>query len=553
MTPESIVEVLQQHAASRPNQLAMQHYDAHLEPIAGLTYGDLVVSMQKMAARLADRVRPGDTALVAMKYGIDYLVALLAILSLGGVAIPGMPANRRSSQRLEAMLRVGQSVAMLHDGLNDFTEGILARHDVHALDLSAPAQAGGTVPPVRRIPGEAAALLQFTSGSTATPKGVLISHANIVANQIAIAKHFGHRDGLRLLGWLPLFHDMGLIGNVLQPLFLGGTALMQSPLDVVSKPASWLKLIERTRAHTSGGPNFIYDMCVRRVSADEAASLDLSAWETAYNGSEPVRRHTLERFAEKFRASGFRATSIFPCYGMAEASLFVSGHRFFGTDGDTAAPATDSTGTLVSCGPIDAETTIVVADPVSLAPLDDGSTGEIFISGPSVASAYRDECGIRTAPFAYRFAAHEGRLFHRTGDLGKIERGQLFVTGRRKDTIKIRGVTYHAEDVESIIERECPQIDDHTVCIVGLPAANGDETVAAVVEISRTTASSARSTLVSQIREAVSLHAGVSVARVCFVLRGSLSRTSSGKFIRSLCRESLVDGSLAIIDELQEV
>ncbi|MEK7915494.1 AMP-binding protein [Burkholderia contaminans] len=553
MTPESIVEVLQQHAASRPNQLALQHYDAHLEPIAGLTYGNLVASMQETAARLADRVRPGETALVAMKYGIDYLVALLAILSLGGVAIPGMPANRRSSQRLEAMLRVGRPVAILHDGLNDFTEGVLARHDVHALDLSAPAQAGGIAPTVRRIAGDAAALLQFTSGSTATPKGVLISHANIVANQIAIAKHFGHRDGLRLLGWLPLFHDMGLIGNVLQPLFLGGTALMQSPLDVVSKPASWLKLIERTRAHTSGGPNFIYDMCVRRVSADEVASLDLSAWETAYNGSEPVRRHTLARFAEKFRASGFRAASIFPCYGMAEASLFVSGHRFFGTDGDTAAPATDATGTLVSCGPIDAETTIVVADPVSLTPLADGATGEIFISGPSVASAYRDERGIQTAPFAYRFAGHDGRLFHRTEDLGKIERGHLFVTGRRKDTIKIRGVTYHAEDVESIIERECPQIDDHTVCVVGVPGTDGDETVAAVVEIARTTASSARSTLVSQIREAVSLHAGVSVARVCFVPRGSLSRTSSGKFVRSLCRENLADGSLAIIDELQEV
>ncbi|KVO88999.1 hypothetical protein WL21_17080 [Burkholderia ubonensis] len=553
MTSESIVEVLQQHAASRPHQLALQHYDAHLEPVAGLTYGGLVASMQEMAARLADHVRPGETALVAMKYGIDYLVALLAILSLGGVAIPGMPANRRSSRRLEAMLRVGRPVAMLHDGLNDFTEGVLARHDVHALDLSAPAQVGGAAPPVRRIAGDAAALLQFTSGSTATPKGVLISHANIVANQIAISKHFGHRDGLRLLGWLPLFHDMGLIGNVLQPLFLGGTALMQSPLDVVSKPAAWLKLIERTRAHTSGGPNFIYDICVRRVSADEAASLDLSAWETAYNGSEPVRRHTLERFAEKFRASGFRAASVFSCYGMAEASLFISGRRFFGTDGDTAAPATDSTGTLVSCGPIDAETTIVVADPVSLAPLADGATGEIFISGPSVASAYRDERGIQTAPFTYRFAAHDGRLFHRTGDLGKIERAQLFVTGRCKDTIKIRGVTYHAEDVECIIERECPQIDDHTVCVVGLPAANGDETVAAVVEISRTTASPARSALVSQIREAVSLHAGISVARVCFVLRGSLSRTSSGKFVRSLCKERLADGSLAIIDELQEV
>ncbi|CAG9223041.1 AMP-binding protein [Burkholderia vietnamiensis] len=553
MTSESIVEVLQQHAASRPHQLALQHYDAHLEPVAGLTYGGLVASMQDMAARLAGHVRPGESALVAMKYGIDYLVALLAILSLGGVAIPGMPANRRSSQRLESMLRVGRPVAILHDGLNDFTEGVLARHDVHALDLSAPAPGGGAAPPVRRIAGDAAALLQFTSGSTATPKGVLISHANIVANQIAIAKHFGHRDGLRLLGWLPLFHDMGLIGNVLQPLFLGGTALMQSPLDVMSKPASWLKLIERTRAHTSGGPNFIYDMCVRRVSADEVASLDLSAWETAYNGSEPVRRHTIERFAEKFRASGFQAASIFPCYGMAEASLFVSGHRFFGTDGDTAALATDSTGTLVSCGPIDAETTIVVADPVSLAPLADGATGEIFISGPSVASAYRDERGIQTAPFTYRFAARDGQLFHRTGDLGKIERGQLFVTGRCKDTIKIRGVTYHAEDVESIIERECPQIDDHTVCVVGLPGANGDETVAAVVEVSRTTTSFARSTLVSQIREVVSLHAGVSVARVCFVLRGSLSRTSSGKFVRSRCRESLANGSLAIIDELQEV
>jgi len=409
----------------------------------------------------------------------------------------------------------------------------------------------GQAPPSRRLAGDAAALLQFTSGSTATPKGVVISHANIVANQIAIAKHFDHQEGVQVLGWLPLFHDMGLIGNVLQPLFLGGTAMMQAPFDVISQPLSWLKLIEKTRAHTSGGPNFIYDLCVRRVSEEEAAGLDLSRWETAYNGSEPVRQHTLERFAEKFRCSGFKSTSMFPCYGMAEASLFVSGRRYFAPHDDAPSrAATDSTGTLVSCGAIDEETTVVVCDPVSLEARNEGASGEIFIAGPSVASAYLDEQGIQIGPFTHRLTGHPGRDFHRTGDIGKIEGRQLFVTGRAKDTIKIRGVTYHAEDMESIIERECSQIEDHAVCVFGLPVTTGVETVAAVVEISRATASPVRSELFKQIREAVSLHAGVTISKVYFVLRGSLSRTSSGKFVRSLCRENLANGSLAIIEEL---
>lgn len=533
----TLLDQLIGHAERTPETPALEAYDGALRQSRCMTYGELVRAVGARAEALRSRLGPGDCAIIALPFGPDYVVSLLAVLLLGGVAIPGMPATRRSAERLAAMFRAGKPKLILHDGLNAYAgvemvaqqDALLAISDLDE-DLSTFTWRAGRSRDV--------ALLQFTSGSTSSPKAVILTHENITANQLAIARQFGHGAQTRLLGWLPLFHDMGLIGNTLQPLFLGGTAIMVAPTDIIARPLSWLRLIEATNAHTSGGPNFIYDLCVQRISDEEVAGLDLSGWITAYNGSELVRPHTLARFVRKFAPAGFQSAALLPCYGMAEASLLVCGQRY-----DVRADKSPQT----PCGPCDAETRVIVVDPERLAKLPDGELGEILISGPGVAQGYLTAGGVDTSPFDLAIEGEEDARFFRTGDRGYIRANTLFVTGRSKDIIKIRGETYHPEDLESVVERECALVDVHGVCALGVQTNEAEEAVVVLVEVARSLVEADQNRIYRDVRKALATFCGVAVAKVVLVQRGTLSRTSSGKFLRWRCAERLRDRQIPIV------
>ncbi len=539
----SMLDRLALYADRIPDAPAIEHYDSALRQVESIDYAGLVRRIGVRAAALGERLGAGDAAMVALDFGPEYVISLLAIQLLGAVAIPAMPATRRSADRLGSMLRVGRPRLVIHEGLNTFAaEAMAGRKDV-LVDLSDLDPSPRLLTWGRPKQGDAA-LLQFTSGSTAQPKGVALTHGNIVANQQAIARQFGHSHGVRLLGWLPLFHDMGLIGNVFQPLYCGGVAIMIAPSDVIARPASWLELIEKTAAQTSGGPNFIYDLCVKHVSEAQAAKLDLSGWMTAYNGSEPVRAHTMDQFARRFAPSGLSPSALLACYGMAEASLLVCGQRYAAGPSDAPPPMRH-----VPCGPSQTETLALVVDPETMQPMIDGQEGEIVIAGPSVASRYRTETGDDEGPFSHRIAGRGDAKFFKTGDCGFIRQGRLHVVGRFKDAIKIRGETHHPEDLETIAERECELIEAHSACVIGVASDDGEEIVV-LVEVARSQSPRDRDLIFRRVRSAFSALGGVSLSRVVFVQRAALSRTSSGKFLRWRCRERYRSGDLPIFQVL---
>jgi acyl-CoA synthetase (AMP-forming)/AMP-acid ligase II len=298
------------------------------------------------------------------------------------------------------------------------------------------------------------AFLQYTSGSTATPKGVMVSHGNLLHNEAIIQQAFAQTSESVIVSWLPLYHDMGLIGNVLQPLYVGAHSVLMSPVAFLQSPFRWLKAISHYRATTSGGPNFAYDLCVRKITEEQKAGLDLSSWQLAFNGAEPIRAETLDRFAKAFASCGFRREAFFPCYGLAEATLFVAGKtqsnapaviKHFETaalSNNRVIEATDESQdrlSLVGCGGPGMGQTILIVNPETARVCPPGDVGEIWVSGASVAGGYWNQPEATERTFHASLAESSAGPFLRTGDLGFLQAGELFVTGRLKDLIIIRG------------------------------------------------------------------------------------------------------------------
>lgn len=402
------------------------------------------------------------------------------------------------------------------------------------------------------ISGGTLAFLQYTSGSTDLPKGVKVSHANLLHNQQLIREAFGHTSQDLIAGWLPLYHDMGLIGNVLQPLYLGVPCVLMSPVHFLQKPARWLSAVTRYRATTSGGPNFAYDLCVRQITDEQRATFDLSSWTLAFNGAEPVRAATLVRFQERFASCGFSRRAFYPCYGLAESTLFVTG----GSRGEPLnmhvpdpsqcgqdRPAADS---LIGCGTVRPGAHVRIVDPETRLACPDGRTGEIWVSGPSVACGYWEKDEETHSTFSARVADGGDEIFLRTGDLGFIEKNQLFVSGRLKDLIIIRGRNHYPHDIERTVEE----------CYPGLRAGGGaafsvvvvdEETLVVVQEVEPRAKALDWEAAVTAICKAVAQQHEVAVATVVLIKAGTLPKTSSGKVQRRLCRTRFIAGELTVI------
>lgn len=527
-----------------------------------LSYAELRARARALAASLPD-AEPGQRALILLPPGLDFIVAFFASIYAGLVAVP-LPL----AQGKRGMLRIASVIGDCRPALGltsreAIEKGGLERQYASicwvAIDGARAAADDGLVERWRapRVLAGTPAFLQYTSGSTATPKGVVLTHANLLHNERMIAEAFAHDAESVVVGWLPPHHDMGLIGNILQPLWLGVRCVQMAPQHFLLRPMRWLAAISRYRGTTSGGPNFAYDLCVKKSSPAERAELDLSCWKVAFNGSEPVRAATLERFAEAFAGAGFRRSALYPCYGLAEATLFVSGvapgraarvehvERESLERGRVRSVAADAEAALalVSCGHTREGADVVIAHPSSGERRADGEVGEIWIAGASVAAGYWARADESGEVFGARLSDGAGPYL-RTGDLGFLQDGELYVAGRLKDLIIVRGRNLYPQDLELCAERSHPSLRDGGACAFSLQGS-GDEQVVLVQEVADGAAQ--LDEVARALRRAVAQRQEVALHEVVFIKQGALPRTTSGKLQRSACRAQLLARELPVL------
>ncbi len=391
----------------------------------------------------------------------------------------------------------------------------------------------------------------------------MISHANLIANQALISKSFNHTKESTLLGWLPLYHDMGLIGNILQPLYVGATAYLMSPLTFLEKPIRWLRAISTYRVHTSGAPNFAYDLCARSITPEQRRGLDLSCWSVAFSGAEPVRASTLDRFSIAFADCGFRRETFMPCYGLAESTLVVTAPTRgaepllrrvdkAALEENRIAPARDATmaAVVVGCGHSWLGHEVRIVDPNANSVCPEGEVGEIWVSGPSVAKGYwgRDEETAKV--FKAHIIGQPAAAYLRTGDLGFLENGELFITGRLKDLIIIGGRNYHPEDFERALDEHVDALRPGSSAAFAVTLGDREHFVV-VVEIQRSEAQSVRTSganaLFRDIRECLAAECDTAPAEILLVQWGAIPKTSSGKIQRAACREKYLNNQFSIV------
>ena len=562
----TFVELLRRRAFEHPTRLACTYLgDGEVER-SSLTYGELDRRARAIGARLAALGATGERVLLLYPAGLEFIAAFLGCLYAGAVAVPAYPPRvRRHMSRLQTILADSQaSVALTATSVLARVEPFIRDHEqIRALRWIATDTLADDLAEDWREPEidpSTLAFLQYTSGSTAAPKGVMVSHSNLLHNERLIQSAFRQTDESIIVGWLPLYHDMGLIGNVLQPLYLGASSILMAPTTFLQSPVRWLQAISDYRATTSGAPNFAYDLCVRRVTPAQRETLDLSSWSVAYNGAEPVRRETMERFAAAFAQCGFRREAFFPCYGLAEATLFVAGKlrdgdfvaadfRADGLENDhaIAAASGDEARALISCGGSHTDQQVIIVDPVSHTERPESVIGEIWVAGPSVAKGYWNQPAATAETFHARLAEGDEGPFLRTGDLGVLHHGELFITGRLKDLIIIRGRNHYPQDIEWSVERS------HASVVVGGGAAfsievEGEERLVIAQEV-EAGKPERQTEIIHAIQQSIAEDHEIQVYAIALLKPRTIPKTSSGKIQRHACRVGFLSGELKVLAE----
>jgi acyl-CoA synthetase (AMP-forming)/AMP-acid ligase II/acyl carrier protein len=534
---------------------------------ASLTFAELDVVARAIAAALQDHAGTSERALLLYPPGLDFIAAFLGCLYAGIVAVPAHPprANRSTAGIRAVASDAGARVVLSTSGFLD-TQGKHLRQLPDLAHLEWIATDALDVRDAERwrenaIDPQALAFLQYTSGSTSTPKGVMVTHANLFHNERMVEHGFGHDENTRFVSWLPVYHDMGLVGMILQPLYLGIPCVLLPPAAFLQRPVRWLKAMSRYRATTSGAPNFAYDLCVDKIRPEERAGLDLSSWTLAFNGAEPVRAETLDRFTATYAPFGFRPDAFYPCFGLAESTLIAAGADrrrapvVVTVDRDaierqSVRPATDSARALrvSSCGRALLDQRIVVVNPRTMTVETPSQVGEIWISGPSVTAGYFNKPELTERTF--RAFLSDGRgPFLRTGDLGFISDGELFVTGRLKDLIILRGRNYYPHDIELTIERRCPGITSGGTAAFSIDRG-GEERLVVAAEIDRecrTAAQADAREIAATLRRAVGEDHEIELDTVALLKPGALPKTTSGKVRRLACRQAFLAGTLETV------
>jgi acyl-CoA synthetase (AMP-forming)/AMP-acid ligase II len=542
---ETWVDVIRDRTEHRPERVVYTFLVDGEARESRLAYHELEQRARAVAATLQSHLSAGDRALLLYPPGLDYIAAFFGCLYAGVAAVPAWPPH---PARLELTLpRIRSIVADVKPGvvLTDAAGHSLAEVMIRgapelgslhwlATDRLDPGAASEWRDP--KISADSLALVQYTSGSTASPKGVALTHGNLLHNSAIVRDTLGHTAETVGMIWLPPYHDMGLIGGLLQPIYVGFPVFAMSPLHFLQRPLRWVDAISRYRGTTSGGPNFAFELCVRRTTPEQRASLDLRSWETAVVAAEPINAATLERFASAFAPCGFRPTTFRPSYGLAEATLMVTsrvGPRVL--DGRERA--------LVSCGEARPGQHMVIVDPESRVPCPPDVVGEIWVAGPSVARDYWDHPEETAATFGGRLATTGEGPFLRTGDLGFVHDGELFVTGRLKDLIIIRGRNHYPDDIEWTVARSHPSLRAGSGAAFSV-VSEGEEQLVVVQEIDRQDRQPDVDAIANAIRSAVMESHDVRVGSVLLVRTGKLPRTTSGKIQRFACRNGYLSGAL---------
>jgi len=529
-----------------------------------ISYGELGRRARAVAVLLRQHCGTGDRVLLLYPPGLYYVIGFYGCLCAGVIAVPAYPvANSKAGgglERLEGIARdAGARAALttstIAEALRNLGDSASRWRSMAWLTTESLEEGLAERWEQADISCDDVAFLQYTSGSTGTPKGVMVSHGNILENSALIYERFGHSSESRGVIWLPPYHDMGLIGGVLQPLYGGFPCALMSPVSFIQRPLRWLEAISRYRATTSGGPDFAYAQCAREVTPEQCQGLDLSSWKIAFTGAEPVRRDTLKRFWERFASHGFRADAFYPCYGLAEATLFVTGghperppkiqlvdsdalrsHRVIDAGGhETASP-------VVACGEIEQRGhRVVTTDPETRLPSGPGRIGEVWVAGPSVAKGYWNNPEATESTFRAYLADGDGP-FMRTGDLAFVKDGELYVTGRIKDLIIIRGRNYYPHDIEDAVIA-CDALESKGPVAAFAVDSEGEERLVIACEVADASTLDWKAAW-RKIGQAVMEAHGVRVDEIVFVKPRAIPKTSSGKLRRRACRENYVSGEL---------
>jgi acyl transferase domain-containing protein/acyl-CoA synthetase (AMP-forming)/AMP-acid ligase II/alkylation response protein AidB-like acyl-CoA dehydrogenase/NADPH:quinone reductase-like Zn-dependent oxidoreductase/acyl carrier protein/ubiquinone/menaquinone biosynthesis C-methylase UbiE len=542
----TFVDLLRDRAIRQPDQVAYVFLTDGEAAEVHLTYRQLDQQARAIATTLQRHRVQGDRALLLYPPGLAYIAAFFGCLYAGVVAVPAYPPRRNQNQeRLESIATNAEARIILT------TEALLPEiqccrsiasiEHLIATDMLNPHLAADWYPPFIRL--ETLAFLQYTSGSTGQPKGVKISHHNLLHNSALIHQGFGHSSASKGVIWLPPYHDMGLIGGILQPLYGGFPVVLMSPVAFLQKPLRWLQAISHYQATTSGAPNFAYELCLQKTTAAQRALLDLSHWNIAFTGAEPIRADTLTRFSEAFAESGFRPEAFYPCYGLAESTLWVTG-------GESAiAPRVLTFGSqaFVSCGR-SGDQQVAIVDAETGKTCGDRQVGEIWVAGESVSNGYFNNTEANELSFNAQLENAAGSFF-KTGDLGFLDRDELFVTGRIKDLIIIRGQNYYPQDIERTVEQSHAALAQGCGAAFGISHADG-EALAIVQEVEREGWRSVNvAEITTAIRSAVSQHHQLQVNAIVLLKPGSIPKTSSGKVKRYACRDAFEQGTLTALGE----
>ncbi|UUO07000.1 aminotransferase class I/II-fold pyridoxal phosphate-dependent enzyme [Blastopirellula sp. J2-11] len=566
---ETLLDSLRAHVESQGDKTAFTFLKSDEEQIS-VNYRDLDSRAREIAHRLLQVVEPGDRALLMYPAGLDFIEAFLGCLYAGIVAVPAYPPkkNRNAERILTIAEDCSPRLLLCASETKRNVEGEIARAMPRSTVLATnerSAASGGSLP---QLHSDQLAFLQYTSGSTAVPKGVMVTHGNMVANEQLIQQYFQFTQESTVVSWLPMFHDMGLIGGILAPLFVGFPSVLMAPNTFLREPIKWLQTVTDFGATATGAPNFAFDLCAKKITPQQKTKLDFSSLTIAFNGSEPVRAETVQRFSEAFADCGFRPEAFFPCYGMAETTLLVSGGPpLANTDIVTVDAAqlvqhqivdSDQGRPLVSCGQVGPDLEVRIVDPETFIQRSPHEVGEIWLNGDSVAQGYWHRTNETVEAFQAQLEGDD-RNWLRTGDYGFLRDGQLYVTGRLKDLIIIRGRNIYPQDIEELVEQHFEVIEPNS-CAAFSVESNGEEKLLVIAEGTRemvrwSNNGGGNGELVDlhhkidTLRSAILNQFEVALTDLMFVRPATFPTTSSGKVQRQLAKKRFESGDFEIVFE----
>ena len=545
---DHLIELLQHRAKEQSHQTAYTFLRDGEKDEESISYLHLKQQASQIANLITRENIAGARVLLLMPPGLDFIKGFFGCLFARVIAVPTfVPANKRKAKILidiikDAGIRFVLSTTPVIKRVQPLLREYAGVDPLTFIDINESDSSQSLPSNSHEIQAEDIALLQYTSGSTSKPKGVIITHQNILSNSAIIQEYFGHDKESRGLIWLPPYHDMGLMGGIIQPLFVGFPVVLMSPLHFIQRPLRWLKAISTYRATTSGGPNFSYDLCVSHISEESCRELDLSSWRVAFNGGEKVRQQTIEAFSEKFKVRGFKKQHFLICYGLAEATLMVSGNRhdtpprvlYLDKKGllDNKVIITDKhspdSQPIVSSGTVSSGFNVKIVHPDRESLCGHAEIGKILLAGGSSSSGYWGED---------RQHKHENKpAFIDTGDLGFLYEDHLYITGRDKEMIVIRGQNYYPTDIEEIVGNCHPGIRENG-CAAIMHSVDGREHLVLFIEISRHALNQNYSGILQKVRQAVSDGFGLKPSDIVPVGPYQIPRTSSGKIKRYVCKQ----------------